>query len=100
VRRRARSHAVKQALENKRKLQQESMENFRVSTSKDYPRRLGSKITRTQALIAPTFSLSAGMLDPFNALAVDSSRLQMLLSDCKLRSVAENCLEQTYTNTV
>jgi hypothetical protein len=100
MRRRARSHAVKQALENKRKLQQESRDNFRVLTSKDYPRRLGSKVTRTQNLIAPTFSLSADMLGPFKTLAVDSSRLQALLGDCKLRPVAENCLEQTYTKTV
>jgi len=95
TRRLARSHAVKQALENKRKLQQESGDNFRVTTSKDEPRRMVSKRTRTITLATPLFSLSAGTLDPFQTLAVDSSRLQTLLGDCKLL-VAENYLRQTY----
>ncbi|TAQ87450.1 hypothetical protein B7494_g4228 [Chlorociboria aeruginascens] len=89
IRRQARSHAVKQALESKRKLQQKSGVNFRVSSSKDYPWRLASKITRTQTLVAMPFSLSAGTLDPFQTLAVDSSRLQALLGDYKARQAVE-----------
>lgn len=84
---------MKQALEKKRKLQQESGDNFRVSSSKDYSRRLPSKRIRNQTLVALPFSLSAGTLDPFQTLAVDSSRLQTLLGDCKLFLVVENCLE-------
>ena len=92
TRRLARSHAVKQALENKRKLQQESRDNFRVTTSKDKLklRRLVNKRTRTRALAVSLFSLSAVTLDPFQTLAVDSSRLQTLLGNCKLPLVAEN----------
>jgi hypothetical protein len=92
VRRRARSHAVKQALENKRKLQLESRDNFRVSSSKDYRKRLASKRTCAQTLVPPLFSLSVGTLDPFKTLAVDSSRFQALLGDRKLFLLAEICL--------
>ncbi|KAK6605944.1 hypothetical protein H4I96_04406 [Botrytis cinerea] len=48
TKRRARSHAVKQALENNRKLRKESGDNFRVSSSKDYSRRLASNRIRSQ----------------------------------------------------
>ncbi|TVY16452.1 hypothetical protein LARI1_G005751 [Lachnellula arida] len=84
----ARSHAVKQALENKRKLQQESGNNFRVTTSRDKPRRLVGK-RRPGTLAASLFSLFAGTLDPFQTLAVDSSRLQTLIGDYKARQAPE-----------
>ncbi|MCJ1454598.1 hypothetical protein MMC28_004951 [Mycoblastus sanguinarius] len=100
TRRLARSHAVKQALENKRKLQQESGDNFRVTTSKDNPRRLVSKRARTETRAASLSSLSAGALDPFQTLAVDSSRLQTLLGDCKLLLIDENSLGQAYNKWV
>ncbi|OKL63696.1 hypothetical protein UA08_00716 [Talaromyces atroroseus] len=91
TRRLARSHAVKQALENKRKLQQESRDNFRVTTSKDRPRNLMTKkrtctSSPTASLLSP---LSAGTLDPFQTLAVDSSRLQTLLGNYKARQAPE-----------
>ncbi|KAF2790979.1 hypothetical protein K505DRAFT_377130 [Melanomma pulvis-pyrius CBS 109.77] len=89
TRRLARSHAVKQALEKKRKLQQESKDNFHVTTSGDKPRRLVGKRTHTRTLVAPLFSLSAGALDPFQTLAVDSSRLQELLGNYKARQAPE-----------
>jgi hypothetical protein len=91
MRRLARSHAVKQALAKKRKLQQESGDNFRVTTSENIPRRLVRKRTRTRTLAISLFSLSAGELDPFKTLAVDSSRLQTLLGDCKPLLATEDC---------
>ncbi|MCJ1223713.1 hypothetical protein MMC12_000356 [Toensbergia leucococca] len=89
TRRLARSHAVKQALQKKRKLQQESGDNFRVTASKDKPRRLVNKKARTETRAASLSSLSAGALDPFQTLAVDSSRLQTLLGDYKARQAPE-----------
>ncbi|TVY42469.1 hypothetical protein LOCC1_G005159 [Lachnellula occidentalis] len=88
TRRLARSHAVKQALANKRKLQQESGDNFRITTTRDKPRRLLGK-RRPGSLAASLFSLSAGTLDPFQTLAVDSSRLQTLIGDYKARQAPE-----------
>ncbi|KAK7426686.1 hypothetical protein QQZ08_006864 [Neonectria magnoliae] len=87
IRRTARSHAVKQALANKRKLQQDSGDNFRVTTFKD--RRLVGKRSRAATIAAPLFSLSDGELDPFQTLAVDSSRLQTLLGNRKARQAPE-----------
>ncbi|KAL4861338.1 hypothetical protein BDV12DRAFT_69636 [Aspergillus spectabilis] len=78
-RRRARSHAVKQALEKKRRLQQKSRENFRITTLKD----------STTTLAGSLFSPFAGVLDPFKAFAVDLSRLQILLGDYRARQAPE-----------
>jgi hypothetical protein len=39
--------------------------------------------SRNAALTTTLFSISAGVIDPFQALAVDSTRLQTMLSDCK-----------------
>ncbi|KIX00586.1 uncharacterized protein Z518_09651 [Rhinocladiella mackenziei CBS 650.93] len=89
TRRRARSYAVKQALENKRKSQKESMNHFQVSSSEDYARRFASRSTRTQTLVSLPYSLSVGTLDPFQTLAVDSSRLQALLGNDKARQASE-----------
>ncbi|RDW91726.1 hypothetical protein BP5796_02891 [Coleophoma crateriformis] len=89
TRRLARSHAVKQALQNKRKLQQESGDNFRVMTSKHKPRRGLSSRSCTGTLTMSLLSLSAGALDPFQTLALDSSRLQILLCDYKARQAPE-----------
>lgn len=77
TRRLAQSHAVKRALRIKRMLQQGSGDNFRVTTSEDHckARRLG--LTGT-----PDRSFCSG-LDPFETLPVDSSRLQILLGNCK-----------------
>ncbi|KAI3317268.1 hypothetical protein HD806DRAFT_541324 [Xylariaceae sp. AK1471] len=103
TRRLARSHAVKRALENKRKLQQESSDNFRITTPNSKPMRLVSRRTCTRTLTASPFSLSAGELDPFQTLAVNSSRLQTLLGDRKARlapepvfSVAEELAFQSF----
>ncbi|KAL2108300.1 hypothetical protein VUR80DRAFT_3982 [Thermomyces stellatus] len=74
----ARSHAVKQSLEKKRKLQKESRNNFRVVTLNDRP---GAKRKRTATPAAPLLSPSAGALDPFQSLSVDSSKLQALLGN-------------------
>lgn len=83
TKRRARSHAVKQALENNRKLRKESGDNFRVSSSKDYSRRLASNRIRSQPRVTIPLSPSVSTLDPFQTLDVDSSRLHALFSNCK-----------------
>ncbi|KAK8137616.1 hypothetical protein PG984_003109 [Apiospora sp. TS-2023a] len=92
-RRQARSYAVEQALENKRKLQQEAGDNFRVATSQDVVRRNKSKSRRAEAevwLVPSTCSsLSASALDPFQTLAVNSTRLQALLSTHEARCASE-----------
>lgn len=92
MKRLARSHAVKQALESKRKFQQESGENFRATTFKNTPKRPIGKRLRSGTLAVPIISLGTGVIDPFQTLAVDSLRLQMLLSNSKLLLVAGNCL--------
>ncbi|KAF5024062.1 hypothetical protein F66182_3858 [Fusarium sp. NRRL 66182] len=89
TRRLARSHAVKQGLQNKRRLQQESMGNFRVLTLKDKQKRSTSKRKPAIPVVASPFSLSASILDPFQTLAVDSSRLQALLGDWRVRHAPE-----------
>jgi hypothetical protein len=62
---------------------------------RDKPRKLLSKRTRSVSL----FSLAAGALDPFQTLAVDSSRLQTLLGNCKLLLlVAETDLDRLTIN--
>ncbi|KAL4786414.1 hypothetical protein BJX76DRAFT_321277 [Aspergillus varians] len=91
-RRVARSHAVKQALGKKRRQQEESQDNFRVMSFKDRPRKSGSQTkqtTRTRTLAGPLFPLFAGALDPFQAFAVDMSRLQALLGDYRARQAPE-----------
>ncbi|KAK0724292.1 hypothetical protein B0H67DRAFT_640860 [Lasiosphaeris hirsuta] len=93
-RRLARSHAVAQGLERKRKLQQASGGNFVVRTGKSYRARgpaANPKPSRDRALIPNLLSaqVSAGTLDPFQSLAVDSSRLQALLGNHKARQAPE-----------
>jgi hypothetical protein len=83
-RRLARSHAVKQALANKRRIERESRDNFRVTTCQEPPKKLVGKKIRTTSLAGPLFSPSAGVFDPFQSLAVDSWRLQTLLGNCEL----------------
>ncbi|CAJ2507203.1 Uu.00g083890.m01.CDS01 [Anthostomella pinea] len=50
-------------------------------------RRAPTSLTLARAV--PLFSLSAGALDPFETLAVDSSRLQVLLGNHKARQAPE-----------
>jgi hypothetical protein len=82
-RRRARSHAVKQGIERKRKLQQQSMSHFQVLSTGDFARNPGTKKTRSQLQVSLPYTPSAGALDPFETLAVPSSRLQALLGNSK-----------------
>ncbi|KAI0111295.1 hypothetical protein GGR51DRAFT_509619 [Nemania sp. FL0031] len=103
TRRLARSHAVKQALKNKRKLQQESRDNFRITTSQDTRGMLAGRRPRTGIMAMSFLSPSAGKLDPFETLAVDASRLQALLNDHKawqapepVFSVAEEAAFQSF----
>lgn len=74
---------MKQALENKRRLERDSADNFRVATVEDRPGVPVDKRRRTRVRAGPLFSPSAGALDPFQSLAVDSSRLQALLGNCR-----------------
>ena len=78
TRRLAQSHAVKRALRIKRMLQQESGDNFRVTTSEDH-----DNARRSVCIGTLDRSFCSG-LDPFQTLPVDSSRLQILLGNCKL----------------
>ncbi|KAJ2970188.1 hypothetical protein NUW58_g9771 [Xylaria curta] len=89
MRRVARSHAVKKALENKRKLQKESRENFRVITVQNKPRNFTRRRTPARTAATSLFSPSLGMLDPFQTLGVSSSRLQTLLGDYRGQQAAE-----------
>lgn len=90
MKRLAQSHAVKQALKKKRILQQKSQDNFRGRTSSDMIRNLVSKRGSFGTLSASLVSPSAGALDPFQALAIDSSRLQTLLGDRRILPISGN----------
>ncbi|KAI5461940.1 hypothetical protein BGZ63DRAFT_413433 [Mariannaea sp. PMI_226] len=89
TRRQARSHAVRQALEKKRKRQQDSMNHFYVSSSANYAKRLTSQTENIMTDVTLYCPPSVGSLDPFHTLAVDSSRLQALLRNKKARQAAE-----------
>ncbi|KAI1296118.1 hypothetical protein F5Y03DRAFT_370899 [Xylaria venustula] len=89
TRRLARSHAVKQALENKRKAQQEARDNFRIMTPQDQSGKLARKKTHAVTITMSPYSLSASMMDPFQSLAENSSRLQTLLGDYEARHSLE-----------
>ncbi|KAL4982733.1 hypothetical protein BDW68DRAFT_50099 [Aspergillus falconensis] len=89
TRRQARSHAVKKALEKKRKHQQLFMNNFAISTLGDFDKPTETAKSRTSTSMAPLLSRLSGALDPFQTLAVDSSRLQVLLDDYRARQAPE-----------
>ena len=69
----ARSHAVKQALQNKRKLQKASMQNFCIEDGKNLNREGKLDVSR----------LGAASLDPFDSLPIKGTRLQHLLNNRK-----------------
>ncbi|KFY81268.1 hypothetical protein V500_11570 [Pseudogymnoascus sp. VKM F-4518 (FW-2643)] len=83
TRRLAQSHAVKRALRIKRMVQQESGDNFRVTTSEDH-----NNARRSVCIGTLDRSFCSG-LDPFQTLPVDSSRLQILLGNYKARQAPE-----------
>ncbi|RAH81587.1 hypothetical protein BO86DRAFT_430525 [Aspergillus japonicus CBS 114.51] len=98
TRRRARSHALKKALERKRKDQQRSRTNFILTTFEDPdidPNFNDSAQTVKPYTMtctnppAPVYSPLSSALDPFQTLAVDSSRLQALLGDYRARQAPE-----------
>lgn len=68
-------------------MQQESKDNFCPMSLKDCPKKLRKQgpvqQMNTGTPAGPLCRLSAGTLDPFQAFAVDMSRLQVLLGDCK-----------------
>lgn len=77
TRRLAKSHAVKRALRIKRMLQQNTGDNFRVTTSEDHCK------ARRLVYTASLDKSFCSRFDPFETLPVDSSRLQILLGNCK-----------------
>ncbi|KAF5010366.1 hypothetical protein FDECE_3482 [Fusarium decemcellulare] len=79
----ARSHAVARGIEAKRKLQQKSGHNFRVTVLKDDPSRPASEREPSQSLVASPCSFTACAPGPFQMLAAESPRLYALLSGCK-----------------
>ena len=82
ARRLARSHAVAQGIENKRKLQQKMGLNFHAVSLKGDLGQPARKRKRDQALVAPLCSVSAP--SPFQMLAAESPRLQALFSRRKI----------------
>ncbi|KAI1813790.1 hypothetical protein GGS20DRAFT_577289 [Poronia punctata] len=89
ARRLARSHVLKRALEKKRKAEQESGNNFLITTSKDKPARRTNGRIGTKSPAGIPVSLLGGSIDPFGSLPVDSSRLQEFLSNYKARLAPE-----------
>ncbi|KAL4968088.1 uncharacterized protein BDV14DRAFT_168252 [Aspergillus stella-maris] len=89
LRRQARSHAVKKALEKKRRRQQLSGNNFAITTiSHLYTDEDTSVVEAPHSLPIPCQILGSA-LDPFQTLAMDSSRLQVLLGDHRARQAPE-----------
>jgi hypothetical protein len=86
TKRRARSHAVKRALQQKRKLQLDALDNFRIVSHKTLVRPQKDRHNRSIPRQIPRTSPSPGMLDPFEVLAVDSRLFQKLLYDRKDRN--------------
>ncbi|KAI0377550.1 hypothetical protein F5Y04DRAFT_264105 [Hypomontagnella monticulosa] len=86
ARRLARSHAIKHALESKRKLQQQSTLNFRVPVTpfKENPSKSASRAQLTY-ILASLPPLSRGALDPFQMLGVDPSKLRVWLGQNETR---------------
>ncbi|RBR25385.1 uncharacterized protein FIESC28_01822 [Fusarium coffeatum] len=84
----ARSHAVKQALQNKRKLQKASMQNFCIQDGKN-SKRPRQKGQHDGPQASPLVILGAGTLDPFDSLPIKSSRLQHLLNNHQARQAPE-----------
>ncbi|KAH8801797.1 putative N-ethylmaleimide reductase [Xylogone sp. PMI_703] len=85
----ARSHAIKRALENKRKLQQRSGHNFRITSLNEHPRRKVAQRTWEYHSTLLTSSPTAGLLNPFQMLAADSSRLRTWLTQHEAHKPAE-----------
>lgn len=86
----ARSHAVAHGIENKRKQQQRSGENFYVTSSSLIPDQPATKRKRVRAaLLAKDSSLTA-VNGPFQMLAAESPRLLALLDHRKCTRSACN----------
>ncbi|KAH8654156.1 hypothetical protein BGZ60DRAFT_161832 [Tricladium varicosporioides] len=88
-RRLARSHAVARGLENKRKLQQKSGHNFRVISLRDDSGRSASKRKPSQTLVTSSCSFSTAVPGPFQMLAAESPRLQVLHSNHRAQQATE-----------
>jgi hypothetical protein len=96
TRRQIRSHAVKHALQGKRKLEREANDNFRVLSSSSV-KIVEQKETQLVQTLLPRTRLSssvAGKLNPFEALAIDSSRLKALLNHRKFYQTTKNSRER------
>ncbi|KIW00265.1 uncharacterized protein PV09_08155 [Verruconis gallopava] len=89
ARRRAKSHAVRQAIEKKRKLQQELRTNFCAMMHEDTTGFSKKKASTLQMLPPSLYPLFLGVLDPFQMLPVDTRRLQELLVNHRARHAPE-----------
>ncbi|KAF5676905.1 nucleoside diphosphate sugar epimerase [Fusarium heterosporum] len=87
----ARSHAIKQALQSKRAAQKLSQQNFCIRTKEDEekPKIYRRRAKSARALKSPLTAIAAGVIDPFQSLAVDTTRLQILLENCRARQAPE-----------
>jgi hypothetical protein len=88
----ARSHAVKQALQSKRKEQKASLQNFCIRTIEDGEKlKRGTRRGKSGATLTPSpISLFASVFDPFQTLAVDTKRLQALLNNGEFSPSTDN----------
>jgi hypothetical protein len=75
-----RSHALRQSLKAKRKRAEERQENFRFVVPQHPAKSLCQRQVRGAAEELPA-TIAGDRLDPFDSLAVDSSRLQTFLSN-------------------
>lgn len=83
ARRQAHSHAVKSGLQKKRKGQQDSHRHFHIIHGYSAASRNQRSMQKGPLAALPPWSPSVGAFDPFETLAVGSSRLRVLLDDCE-----------------
>ena len=86
TRRSVQSHAVRQALQNKRKQEKALNQNFRSSPSKDDPFRPGraEQDTQHQVNIVSSISILSGVIPSLEKGSIRMLRLDALMSQCKL----------------
>ena len=77
-----RSHAVKRGIAHKRRMERDSGDNFRVTTSAEV-KLTGKTRPESQNIPLPCISFQFGQMDPLQKLAVTCSRLCGLLNDSK-----------------
>ncbi|KAF2098962.1 hypothetical protein NA57DRAFT_66183 [Rhizodiscina lignyota] len=92
----ARSHGARHSFMEKRRKLEQLQENFRLVTEQQIQQQ-SSKSRRTPAALptparstpSPTTTIQPSVLDPFDSLAVDCSKLQVLLEHPSARQATE-----------